>query len=100
MTVNGSGTVRFLESVVVPTLDGAGKSLTFAGAANIYYVAGSKEIRLDYVAYVKSRDVLKPEFLEGLLKSDVRLLEVTRKRLLEALGGSVSEAELDRKSVV
>ena len=92
--MNRTRTVGLLESLVVPALDGSGEALTFACSADVYYLACREEVGLDYVAYIESGNVLKSEFLERLLEGDVRLLEVTRKRLLEALGGSVPEAEL------
>ena len=68
--------MRFLKAAEVPSLDGAGSSFTFACSDNVYFVAGSKCVCLDDVAYVESADISESELSENLLGSDIVLCEV------------------------
>ena len=95
MACNRAGTVGLFKSLEVPALDDAGVTLTFAGARYVNLVAVCEHVSLDEVAYVVSAAIAESEFLQGLLRGNVALLEVAGERLAHALRLLIAEANLN-----
>ena len=95
MACNRAGTVGLFKSLEVPALDDAGVTLTFAGARYVDLVAVCEHVSLDEVAYVVSAAIAESEFLQGLLRGNVALLEVAGERLAHALRLLIAEANLN-----
>ena len=95
MSCNRAGTVCFLESAEVPSLDYACCSLTLACADYVNLFACCKDVCLDDVANVEVAVIFKSEFLKNLLGSNVCLVEVTLLRLVCSCYFLVLEAKLN-----
>ena len=90
-----TGTVGFLESREVPSLDDAGVTLTLALARNVYLVTGFEYVCFDDLTELVCGTVVKSEFLQDSLGCDVSLFEVTCQRLGHVLCLDVAEAYLN-----
>ena len=77
----------------MPALDGAGVALALGGAADVYFIAGGKGIRLDDVPH-RQGDLPQAELPQHSFGSHVRLGEVAPQGLGEPLVADRPETDL------
>ena len=94
MTVNRAGTVGFLQTGSVETLDNACVALALGSAGDVYEVALNEHVSLDNVAELEHRAVLETELLQVLLQGVASLLQVTLLRLVQASFLNILKTEL------